>query len=378
MTTSLARAATPVKNRTSYEWILSPAIDLLFCCGGLLWLIFAIHLCLRACLRDGTVDLSGDNAGSIQVLIAAGTILLANPHSAATLMRLYGERETRKQLWVCSYIGAAGAILVGAACVLSSQALGFFARIYLILIVHHVLAQVRGIALIYCYKRNYVLNAGQKQSLSWLINSIICLAVMRQFTDSAWHQTSFNSLEIPSLQFLPYWTVTIPAIAAMASGGRLILQSFRRWQSDGSVVPLPAVFLICTIVVAFSLGREMFGGLWLFVPAFFHGSQYLVVTTAYNLKSHIGSLAADDRADPPNFHNISRSLLTTHNLTYWGSLLVIGMSLFGGIPAVLYSVGVASTISLPAVFIAVNLHHFLADHSLWRMRDPKVRHLLVA
>jgi hypothetical protein len=31
-----------------------------------------------------------------------------------------------------------------------------------------------------------------------------------------------------------------------------------------------------------------------------------------------------------------------------------------------------------SIFCAVNLHHFYADSFIWRMRDPKVRKLLVS
>lgn len=382
MTASIARQARSIESTRPYAWILSPAIDLIFCCGGLLWLLFA----LQFCLRHGTTPAAGQEAGALQALVVAGTILFANPHSAATLMRLYGEPETRKQLWVCSYPGAAAAILIGAACILNAQVLGIFARVYLILIIHHVLAQVRGIALIYCYKRNYPLNWQQKRSLSLLLNSIVCLAILRQFTDSVWYQSTFNSVDLPSWQFLPYWVIAFPAVAAAAAGGQLIYQSLQRWSGEGSMMPFPAVFLLSTMVIAFSLGKEMFGGLWLFVPAFFHGSQYLVVTTAYNIKAHIHSVKSEPRArcnadptcEPPNFHNIARSLTTGQNLTYWGSLLMIGTLIFGGVPVLLYRFGIDPSVSVPTVFVVVNLHHFLADHSLWRMRNAKVRELLVS
>src|SRR5215470_6369616 len=66
-----------------YEWILHPVLDLLFCCGGIVWILFALHYCAFG--PDST-------AKPVQIMVALaalGTIGLGETHIVATLQRIY-------------------------------------------------------------------------------------------------------------------------------------------------------------------------------------------------------------------------------------------------------------------------------------------------
>jgi hypothetical protein len=128
---------------------------------------------------------------------------------------------------------------------------------------------------------------------------------------------------------------------------------------------------VATAISVFVLSRDILGVLWLYVPALFHAAQYLVVTTSCRLKE----LCAE-RGIPAR--QATKLAFTQENIEYWALLLFIGIALYVALPAGLTRLGIPFVTAFAAVFSAVNLHHFLADHAIWRMRDPALRKILVA
>src|SRR5262245_59495387 len=74
-----------------FGWILHPAIDLLFCCGGLVWLLFAFHYFFVAPSHNETL------VSALSLLVILGTHVLSETHTSATLFRAYRTRETRER-----------------------------------------------------------------------------------------------------------------------------------------------------------------------------------------------------------------------------------------------------------------------------------------
>lgn len=348
-----------------YPWILHPVIDLLLCCGGLLWLLFAVDAISTA--RGSQIF--GASGVLTPVIILLGTIALADTHTAATLVRLYERSETRSKLQFASFIAPFICAASMIATLVQPDLLGVAARLYLILIVQHVTAQVYGITLLYCFKRSYGLNNLEKRALSLVLQTTMVYGIVRQFTP-AWSSEKFIGVSLPHW-VLPEWTVTVSlagmAVAISFFAGIVIKKAF----VEKKMMPLPALALLATGVGIFAVDRHAAGALWLYVPAFFHGSQYVVVTTAYYLKEH---------GLPENIsaHQIVLALATLRSLKYWIALLTLGATIYFAAPAILGLFGVSWITAFAAIFCAINLHHFIADHALWKMRDPKVRTLLVA
>ena len=147
------------KESASYHWILNPAIDLFFCCGGMLWLLVGAYYTLGLKLE----------ATTILTLSILGNVLTSDTHQPATLFRVYGSPRTRRQ--VGTIVTLFGLLVIGlaAAGLFSKSITGILLKITLAWSFHHLLAQVYGIFLIYCYKRQYILSKNEKQSLSYLI-----------------------------------------------------------------------------------------------------------------------------------------------------------------------------------------------------------------
>ena len=354
----------PVEAR-NYGWILHPVIDLLFCCGGLVWILFAIHYFVL-----------GPHSANIQVqtlltVSALGTIFLGETHTVASLVRLYGEERFQKNFSLYTYlIPLALSALTLVACQ-NKDLPPIMAKIYLLIVSQHFTKQTYGIVLLYCMKRNFKMGAVDKRLLACLMQATMVFAIVRQLTFRSWSGEEFLGQKIPFWGPLPEWIfiacsiwLTVAAIAFLA---RLIY----RYQIKNEIFPLPAMMLTLTGVAIFVCGSNLTGTLWLYVPAFFHGSQYLVVTTSVYLKEQ-GALTNV----PPNK---TYTLLTQRKaFRYFGFLVIAGITLFIGIPHILQQFGFNYLMAVTAIFTTVQFHHVIVDHAIWRMKDKGTRELLLA
>jgi succinate dehydrogenase hydrophobic anchor subunit len=355
----------PVESKKTlpYSWILNPAVDLIFCCGGLLWFVFFANLLFKS---------SFPNISSPFILLTiAGTHILSETHTAATLERLHQSEPTRKALSTFGRLAAVVCFMLGIASLVTPGLPSIFAKIYLIWIVQHFMAQSYGIALIYCYKRNYIMNLWEKRIFKFAIDATIAYGILKQFTFKEWSVEKFIGQTLPFWGPLPepiFAVVDITFKIAILAFVSMIVVKFAR---ERKIFPLPAALLTVTGMAIFMLPKSVTNSLWLYVPAFYHGSQYLVVSTSYYLK---------ERGLPENVStfNVGRMLLRPTTLKYFATLFVIGIFIYGGVPGLLQDFGIDYKIAFATIFCVVNFHHFLIDAAIWRLRDPRVRKLLIA
>jgi len=358
-------AADASSGKKPYEWILHPVLDLLFCCGGILWILFPLHYFI---LRNQASSLLA------QVLVctaALGTIFFSQSHTIATLVRVYNDKETRERFSLYTYwlaLACAGLALLGC---LNKDIAGVFCKIYLLIVSQHFTAQTYGLALLYCLKRNYCLNNLDKGILAAVMRSTLWFAVLRQCTYKDWSGTKFLGQDLPFWGPLPEWMVQAAAICIMLSSLALVFRIARRFVLDKQIFPLPAALLVVTGALIFLLGSKMTGTLWIYVPAFFHSSQYLIASTAFYLKEK-------GLPDGLSTHQIAYALSSESCIRYMGFLVIAGLALFLGIPEMLKQFGFDHTLAIASIFTTVQFHHVLTDHAIWRMREQSVRELLVA
>jgi hypothetical protein len=48
------------------------------------------------------------------------------------------------------------------------------------------------------------------------------------------------------------------------------------------------------------------------------------------------------------------------------------------LPGLLQDFGFDYKVAFATIFCVINFHHFLIDAAIWRLRDPRVRNLLIA
>lgn len=351
------------KKSVPYTWILNPAVDLFFCCGGLLWLMYLANLLFASRLPVAN--------GPLVLLAVAGTHILSETHTAATLERLHQSEPTRKALSKFGVIASVVCFLLAAASLVTPGLPAIFAKIYLIWIVQHFMAQSYGIALIYCYKRNYIMNVWEKRIFKLVIDATIAYGILKQFTFKEWSVDKFIGQTLPFWGPLPEpifavadWTLKIAVVAFVA-------MMVRKFIVERKIFPLPAALVTVSGIAIFTLPKSVTTSLWVYVPAFYHGSQYLVVSTSYFLK---------ERGLPENVSpaQIGQLLFKPTTLKYFATLFVIGVFIYGGIPGLLQDFGFDYKIAFATIFCVINFHHFLIDAAIWRLRDPRVRKLLIA
>jgi hypothetical protein len=109
----------------------------------------------------------------------------------------------------------------------------------------------------------------------------------------------------------------------------------------------------------------------LFSTWWFHSSQYLVITSAFYLK---------EKGLPENMpvSEIAKMLLKPAFWKYYLLLFSTGFIVFFLLPNWLTSHGAEKAIALAAVYIAFNLHHYITDALIWKLRDPSIQKLLIA
>lgn len=354
--------AAPAK-AAPYKWILNPAVDLIFCCGGLLWAIFFANLFLKS---------NFPNIPDPLVLLAvAGTHFLSETHTAATLERLHQSADTRKALNTFGTVIALGCVALAIAAMFVPALPPILAKIYLIWIVQHFMAQTYGIGLIYCYKRGYIMNVWEKRIYKLCIDATIAYAIIRQFTFKEWSTGKFIGQELPFWGPLPepFFIVAdfVLKVAVVLFVGMIVNKFIR----ERKVFPFPAALLTVSGIAIFLLPKALTNSLWIYVPAFYHGSQYLVVSTSYFLK---------ERGLPENVKTdqIGKMILAPTTLKYFCTLFVVGIFIYGGLPGLMQEFGIDYKVAFATVFCCINFHHFLIDAAIWRLRDPKLRKILIA
>ena len=177
--------------RTGSAWIISPVIDLLFCCGGIVWLFFILNISTN--FPHGPSAL----VQTMALFALVGTHALSEPHVAATLHRMYtsGRTETQFKFSACiaplvlATVGLLGLYLPGVTPILT--------KVYLLWVVQHFTAQTYGFALLYCYRAGYKITVLEKQTLSALLSSTAVFAMLRQLTYHEWSANGFLAQKLP-------------------------------------------------------------------------------------------------------------------------------------------------------------------------------------
>ncbi|MFN8551548.1 MAG: hypothetical protein U0103_08680 [Candidatus Obscuribacterales bacterium] len=368
-TPPIAPTTPPAASQEPYEWIMGPTIDMLFVCGGFFWIIVAALY-----LTNFDVNLYGSpTAFSLATVSIIGLQLLGDAHQPATLFRVYGSKTTRDKLGVPVTLIGVFALAVGLCAFFVSSSTMLLLKIILAWGIQHQLAQSYGIALVYCYKRKYYLTKNEKQVMFLMVQSAIVFMIVRMFSVKEFAQFRLsNSIDVPFWNFLPSWTTTV---AGCVLGALVLLFAgvvARKYVRDKQMFPLPG---LCTLMSLIALGLcagDKFLIIWyLFSTWWFHSSQYLVITSAFYLK---------EKGLPENmaFSEIGKLLWSPTFIKYYLLVFGTGFTVFYLIPCWLVSNGVEKAVAIGAVYIAFNLHHYITDALIWKLRDPSIQKLLIA
>lgn len=355
--------AVAVEETRPYPWILHPVLDLILGCGGIVWLLFGIHYFM--------MSLNRPDVAMLTAISATGIIIFAEAHTAATFAVVYRNEEVSSRYRFYTKWLARFCFAVGSAGMLFPALTPVLIKLYLLMVPHHFLAQAFGIAMLYCMKRGYKVVTWERTALLFLIRSVTVYATLRQLTYREWSGKNFLGVEIPFWNFVPSYVTDASEhfmfFSAIILCGLIVVRSFR----TGEIMPFPAQLVLLTCISAFVMGPQATGIFWLYVSAFFHGAQYLMVVIAQRIKD-------EGLPDGMSTHRIAYRLLNLESTKFILIISAITFILYGAIPYVLQYFGVASLAAAAAIFTSVNFFHIITDGALWKLRDPKLRNQLVA
>ncbi len=352
-----ARATTATA--TAKRWLVNPYIDLLFCCGGAVW--------IAALAYDwATREYSPHFTTSFAVVVTLLTHSLANPHTSATWLRIYGDPAENKRFRFYSVWLAVVMVALGAFALTQPDWPAGLAYLYLLWVILHYTSQVYGIALLYCVRWGYRFSPWEKNVFKYTLTFTAAFAIARKL---AWREYAipyFLGLQMPFWGPIPDWI-------AYACGGLWALSTalfafivVDKFFREGLVLPPPVILLLISIGAFILATGPMMYAVWLFVPPFFHGSQYLMVSGVY----HFGKKRLQDAT-------FTAKLFSWEGVKYWAVLAIIGNFIYAGAPTFLSELGINYTVGLAVIFAIVNFHHFLTDAAIWKLRDPKTREVLL-
>lgn len=279
------------------------------------------------------------------------TLMFVGPHYAATYRRAFASAAILRAHPVVTVVAPLGLLAWAVAAVRwpHTAGLAFFAT-YVAWAGYHYSGQSLGLAMLYPLRQGARLQPREKRLvafplyLSWLISLLGLLRVGVAARNPAYELTRAALASSP----LPSWVLGAGALAIAGSLSSVGLLAARRRRA-GTPLPRQVWAVVATQLLWFGIG------LWnpffnvVLVPVF-HGAQYLAITSWHQT-----------RGRSPAFFAL-----------YLLTVLVLGLLINPGFAALGRAWGGEGPVVAAAVVAFLNLHHFLMDGRIWRLRERKV------
>ncbi len=358
----------------SQRWLFGPGSDLLLGCGlGYALLVAAFLL----------ADAPQSFASSLG-LVALVSILTGTPHYGATLLRAYAERADRRAYAFFTLYATVAVWALFYAGLYSAWIGSLLLTLYMNWSPWHYTGQNYGIALMFLRRRGVEVSPTAKRLiyLSFLLSFLLTLLAFHGASGGGEYAPvqpygggAFTPIRlgIPS----PGWEIAFAGVACadlalLVAAAVLLL----RRAAPGDLVP--SAVLALTQMLWFSLPAAARTWGWFgddspfasdrAAAAFFwvatgHSVQYLWITTYY----------------------AARSAPFGRRVGYLAKTLVAGSFIWSA-PALLYRASVEGSALGGIAFdqdvfvvlaAAVNIHHFLLDGAIWKLRDGRVARILI-
>jgi hypothetical protein len=343
-------------------WLYGRWTDLLLGCG----LSYLLSLPLLYAVSASTGTWGWPNGWV--VLFA---LLINGPHYGATILRVYESGADRRKYAVFAvYVTLAIAVLFAA----SSRSVGLASVLitaYLTWSPWHFSGQNYGLALMFLRRRGIAVDAVTKRLVyaSFVLSAALAILaihggneamVFAPNTIRVANAPQILKLSLPAAVSTPLSVAVLVAyLACLGAAGWRLTRNARLSELGPSfllVLTQAMWFTVPALVGSASAGTLMFSAIWISV---WHSLQYLWVTTYYAKSS--------ERSD-----GVQRFLLKSLVAgTAVQALPGVAMSpqFFGTVP---WDAGLAATL-----FAVVNLHHFVLDGAIWKLRDGRVARVLL-
>lgn len=318
---------------------LHPALDYLAIGGGL-------SLLLTALIGSGLLPADAGMTLGLPTL----AFFSNGAHFAASTVRLYTKPGSFSML---PFLTMGLPLLTLAALTLAVWQPELFGRhlwaLYLTWSPFHYAAQAYGLSVMYCYRSSCALGDGEK-----LLVRLTCLAPFLY--------AFLTSPETGLGWFVPQsFYVTRPALAVALdrlgwglgfSSLLLPLALFAGLARRGRAMPLISLLIMVSNGLWWVTLRYLDAFAWATV---FHGIQYLAITLLFHVR--------EQTSRPDNMRG-----WLYHAVRFYGLCLALGYVLFQVWPLAYLAAGFGWAQSVLLVIAVINVHHFIVDAFIWRLR----------
>ncbi len=334
-------------------WIYGPAIDLVVGCGG--W---------SAPLLLLTAYVSGSKASHWSFAFYLLALLFNYPHFMATVYRAYHSYSEFSKYRVFTIHIALLLALAGFLAHVWLPILPWIFTLYICWSPWHYTGQNYGLMMMFARRAGLSPAENERQALHLsFIASFILL--MLSFQTGSSGDSLILSLGLPSRFTLPARAVL--AVFFLGCSGWAILSLARRnsWKAllpTATLVSTQFLWFLLPAIIELASGREVpqtrySSG----ILAVLHSAQYLWITSYFQAK--------ESRSAGQTGWSFSKYLLT---------LVAGGIALFVPGPWIASRIFHADFATSFLTFTAlVNLHHFILDGAIWKLRDSRIASLLL-
>jgi tetratricopeptide (TPR) repeat protein len=339
-------------------WIHRPWLDLLVGCGG--W--SAPLLLISYLLVD-------QQARQWAAVFYALALVCNYPHYMATIHRAYGRAEDRSRYKLFTYYVTAALVAVGIAAHFKFALLAWLFTAYVTWSPWHYTGQNFGLSMMFLRRAGVDVTPRDRQ---WLHAAFVASYVMllAAFNEGVSQDPLTLSAGLPmvvtrtieigaGLVFLVAGVMTFRSLAARGGASRgALLPAITLFTTQALwfVVPIAVswVSTAATPQTRYSTG----------ILAVMHSAQYLWITHHFARKD-----AASGTANARGWSGWA----------YWTTLVAGGVALFIPGPWLAsYGGKFDFTSSMLIVTAVVNIHHFILDGVVWKLRDPRVSKVLTS
>ncbi|HTC94512.1 MAG TPA: tetratricopeptide repeat protein [Terriglobales bacterium] len=340
---------------TPASWLYTPALDLIVGCGA--W---------SAPLLLVTYAVSQSSAAGMAMVFYALALVFNYPHFMATIYRAYGTREDFSKYRVFTVHITALLVLTAILTHASFKLLPWVFTLYINWSPWHYSGQNYGLLMMFA-RRNGATSASAVRRALYGAFLISYLMLLISFNTGVSQVPLVLSLGIPAQ--ISFWSRIACGVIFALLGGFAFYHLIRQTSLRAMLAPLTLfstqiLWFVLPHILEFGIGWKRPQTLYSSgMLAVMHSAQYLWVTSYY-ARREAGTLAV---AKP------GWSLWR-----YFATLTAGGIALF--IPGpwlVSYAFHYDITVSLLIFTALVNIHHFILDGAIWKLRDGRIAALLL-
>ena len=357
-------------NSSNNRWLFGPVRDLVFGCGLLYAALVPIYAFWGTEIRQA-------QPGFLMALLV---IAFSMPHYGATLLRVYEQRRERRRYALFAVHSTLAILALSVFGLYDSFVGSLLTTVYLTWSPWHYTGQNYGIAVMFLRRRGLNPTPAAKRLLygSFFFSFLTALLVMHSGSEFGYGFAQFDGGDV---RFLPLgWSTSLVLFAAPLSSALSIACLI------AASVLLARVGRLRDLIPTWTLALTQ--ALWFSVP---------FLLAFYGRDTGIGPLDAQSTS-VPDFqiwiwvsHGIQYIWITTFYAraekswrsygSYFGKILLAGSAIWT-LPAILFApaaLGVRSYDAGLALVIAsaVNIHHFILDGAIWKLRRSRVAAVLI-